>query len=226
MTADGSRPEANCSTVNAPIPLSARFKFSLGFSLVSMALYQLVNRFPLREPQLIEQNAIDLMVPRLEWTVWPYGLLLLTVIVVPLLLSDRWMFARVMWASVFSQTLNLMVWIGYPTMVLRAAAPEGSGLTDRVFRLLFVLDAPNNCFPSAHVAIPAIMAVALARAYPRWQGIIGPVFVLWSFTILTTEQHYAVDWVGGVVSAAIGWWIAKALVVPNRRVVEEPFGSS
>ena len=125
MTADGPRPEANRSTVSAPMPLSLWFEFSLGFSLVSMALYLLVNPFPLREPQLIEQNAIDLMVPRLEWTVWPYGLLLLTVIVVPLLLSDRWMLARVMWASVFSQTLNLMVWIAYPTMVLRAAAPEG-----------------------------------------------------------------------------------------------------
>ena len=68
-----------------------------------------------------------------------------------------------------------------------------------MFRLLLVLDAPNNCFPSAHVAIPAIMAVALARAYRRWQGI---------------------------VSAAIGWWIAKTRVVPQRRVEEEPFGSS
>ncbi|MBA3708887.1 MAG: hypothetical protein H0W83_08730 [Planctomycetes bacterium] len=45
---------------------------------------------------------------------------------------------------------------------------------------------------------------ALAREHPRWRWGIRAVFLAFALTILTTKQHYAVDLVGGLTTAAIG----------------------
>jgi membrane-associated phospholipid phosphatase len=72
-------------------------------------------------------------------------------------------------------------------------------------------DTPANCFPSSHIAIPALSLWALTREHPRlaparWGG-----FLLLSLSILTTKQHYLADFFGGLGAAAIGAIVSMAL---------------
>ncbi|HYE72407.1 MAG TPA: phosphatase PAP2 family protein, partial [Blastocatellia bacterium] len=126
------------------------------------------------------------------------------------------LFRLTLLAYVISCCLNLLIWTLWPTAYPRLSLPEGESLTLSAFHWLHAIDTPANCFPSGHITSPAVGCWALARenqAYRKWIWI---GFALLSVTILTTKQHYAVDLIGGLMSAGIGIALASTVMSLGR----------
>ncbi|MFO1464705.1 MAG: phosphatase PAP2 family protein [bacterium] len=74
-----------------------------------------------------------------------------------------------------------------------------------ILRFFYWIDQPFNCFPSLHVALAVISALAVRRCRPR----LAPLFYLLagivSVSILFMKQHYVLDLVGGL---ALSWLMA------------------
>jgi len=66
---------------------------------------------------------------------------------------------------------------------------------------MYIVDEPNNCFPSLHVSISFLASFVMWRK----SRIEGVFFLIWSAAIsistLTTKQHYVADIIGGTLIA-------------------------
>lgn len=174
-------------------------------AVVSM-VYYLTNHLHWREPLELPLLKPEQQIPFLTWTVWPYLiLLLLTYLLV--LIQKRELFHCSMLALLMGTLLNAVWWIVLPVTYPRPPMPAGEGLTIALYQWLCRIDSPANCFPSAHITLPAIAFHAMLKQHPRLRGLMVSLFALLSLTILTTKQHYLVDLFGGLVTA----WISSRL---------------
>ena len=86
-------------------------------------------------------------------------------------------------------------------------------------KLLYTLDPPTNLFPSVHLAIPMLAALAAWEARRLYGAIAlalcGPIAV----SICVVKQHYAVDGLAGLGLAIVTW---AALIRPARGSYSEP----
>jgi membrane-associated phospholipid phosphatase len=173
-------------------------------TVVNSAGYLLLNAYPPSAPRVLPLTAVDRAVPFLVWTIWPYVALLLSDLVLPLFLRDQRLFQRALVAYGVAIGLNFLVWATLPTTMLRPEVPGGGSLSEGLYRLLIAVDGAGNCFPSAHVTIPAVAVWALARERPWLRVPLWTLLAMASLSILTTKQHYLVDLVGGFATAALG----------------------
>lgn len=172
---------------------------------VLYGLYLVTNHYHLRPPSALPLTAVDLAMPFLAWTVWPYYFLAF-LMGLPLLAKQRSTFLRAVGALICGYSVNLAVFALFPTTYPRPVTPEAAGWTGRVLASLYALDSPANCFPSGHITAPFIGVWAVARDFPALRLLLWPGLALLSLTILTTKQHYAVDLPGGVLTACLGLW--------------------
>ena len=155
-------------------------------------------------PRPLPLTVVDRAVPFLVWTVWPYAALLLSDLVLPLFVRDPRVFRRALAAYGLALGLNFLVWAAFPTTMHRPQVPGGGSPSEALYRLLVAVDGAGNCFPSAHVTIPAVAVWALARERPRWRAPLWAGLALASLSIHTTKQHYLADLAGGFATAALG----------------------
>lgn len=191
----------------------------LPLAVLNATGYLLLNHHPPREPVLLPLTWVDRAVPFLPWTTWVYAALLLSDLALPMLIRDSRVFNDAVRAYFFVLVLNLFTWAVFPTTYPRPPPPPGDSLSERFYRLLMAADTPANCFPSSHVAIPALALWALGREHPRLAPAMWSGFLLLSLSILTTKQHYLVDFFGGLGVAAIGITASMAL---RRRAARSP----
>jgi hypothetical protein len=189
---------------------ASRLRWVLPLALVNTAAYLLVNRHPLFQPAYLPPTPLDRAIPFLAWTVWPYLLLLAADVVLPLLVRERALFKRMLVAYAVAIGANLVIWILLPTAIARPEVLDDT-LSAGTYRLLLAVDGPGNCFPSAHVTIPAVAVWALGRERPRWRGPLWALFAVLSLSILTTRQHYVVDLFGGLATGALGVAVSNRL---------------
>jgi hypothetical protein len=168
-------------------------------------IYYLTNHRHWREPLQLPLLITDHQIPFLMWTVWPYLLLLLLTLL--LVMAERGLFNRSLIAIAFGTMLNAAWWILLPTKYPRPPVPAVEGLTGEIYQWLCSVDSPANCFPSAHITLPAIAFHAIATQHPRLRWWLMTVFALLSVTIFTTKQHYVIDLPGGLMMA----WLAVRL---------------
>lgn len=179
-------------------------------ALVNAAGYVLLNHHPPREPVLLPLTAVDVATPFLVWTTWAYAVLLLSDLALPMCIRDTRVFNDAVRAFLVVLAVNLTVWAAFPTTYPRPPPPQGDSLSEQLYRLLMAADRPTNCFPSSHIAIPALSLWALGREHPRQAPWMWAVFALFSLSILTTKQHYLVDLFGGLGAAALGIRVSRA----------------
>jgi hypothetical protein len=76
-----------------------------------------------------------------------------------------------------------------------------AGFAGWLLRLLHFLDPPLNLFPSLHLALATLAALAALRVWPA----LGAFALVWTACILvavcTTKQHYALDALAGLALA-------------------------
>ena len=182
----------------------ARFALVIALAAINSVGYLVANEYPIFVRHYLPLTSMDRSIPFLVWTVWPYALLLLADIVIPFLLRNRALFDRMLLAYGIAIGTNFLVWSLFPTAIARPDLPSGDGLSDAAYRLLVAIDGPGNCFPSGHITIPVVGVWALGREWPRHRVTFGLVLALFSFSILTTKQHYVVDLLGGCATAMLG----------------------
>ncbi|HJV32722.1 MAG TPA: phosphatase PAP2 family protein, partial [Patescibacteria group bacterium] len=119
-------------------------------------------------------------------------------------LRERRKFRR--FAAVVAGTIafSAAVFVLWPLTIARPDLGFGS-FSDHLLAALYAADRPTNLFPSLHVSLSFLFALAVGDARPR----LRPWALAWAALIavstLLTRQHYLVDVVGGVIVARAGW---------------------
>lgn len=152
---------------------------------------------------------LDGKIPFVPWTWWLYfpsyvASLLLAAAVV----RERTVFARALAAMLLAQGLCAIVFWFVPSSFPRPVDWKGAGLTADALHWMWRVDPPNNTFPSVHVALSTLAALAMweERNPFRYVSMLLALGVV--VTVHTTKQHYWLDTAGGAVVAAVCFWLA------------------
>lgn len=135
------------------------------------------------------------------WSILPMGLLPIFTV------RDPALFRRVALAYSLTIALALTAFVVYPVTSLGfRPEPEvfaGAGFSGWLMHLLCTLDPPMNLFPSLHLALAVLAALAAWRVDPR----LGLLALVWTaciaVAVCTTKQHFVADAVAGVALAAV-----------------------
>jgi hypothetical protein len=185
----------------------------------SLGLYLLVLRWRGPAAALITWTPADELIPFRPGWVWAYLLPYALGPALFMLLTPttfRWFITRGL-VIVF---VSLAVFIAVPTQTAArppAPSPE-EGLTALLYNQMIAIDEPPaNAAPSLHVSLTCLLALALARDYPRWKvAAFGGVVLVWLATLFT-RQHHLIDVVTGILLAlaVVGAW--AVLQRPRKR---------
>jgi PAP2 superfamily len=135
------------------------------------------------------------------WSILPMALLPIFVI------RDPALFRRIALADVAMIAVALAGFVLFPATSLgfrpdAAALPDG-GFPGWLLRLLQFLDPPVNLFPSLHLALATLAALAAWRV----SRILGAFALVWTgciaVSVCTTKQHFAVDAPAGIALALL-----------------------
>jgi membrane-associated phospholipid phosphatase len=191
------------------VTLHRRGAIVLTLAIAQTAIYLWLNHHPLIPSRELPLTAIDRALPFLPWSVWIYLALLSSEGVLALGVRDDATFRRMVVAYTLAMSLAFLTYACWPTRFPRPQAPEPGSWGGAGYRWLVAIDAPECCFPSGHVIVPAIVCFSLARdRRRRWPVIL---FVLLVPSVLTTKQHYFWDVIAGIVIAAAALIVAATL---------------
>jgi len=152
-------------------------------------------------------TALDRLIPFIAASVWVYlwvfpaSLLPLFVVRCPQL------FRRTLLAYGLAIAASLTVFVAFPvtSITLRAdrAALDVTRVSPWAVALLYRLDPPVNLFPSLHLSIVALAALASWKARRSYGAAAGVGVALIAVSICTVKQHFVLDGLGGAALAAV-----------------------
>jgi len=164
-----------------------------------------------RAPRVLAWDAIWIF-PFVSAFVVPYLSAYALPFVAAASLRDRAKFRRFAAVAVGTMAFSAICFILFPLTLARPEIPLAS-LSDRLLAALYAADRPTNLFPSLHVSLSFLFALAVGDARPR----LRPWMIAWAALVavstLFTRQHYLIDVVGGVIVA----WIAWRIYLPKSR---------
>ncbi|MBE5900321.1 MAG: phosphatidic acid phosphatase [Lachnospiraceae bacterium] len=107
----------------------------------------------------------------------------------------------------------LVAFVVYPTTILR---PEiaGGGIWEQLTGVVYIMDAPNNLFPSIHCleSWTCFRGIMQMKNLPKW---VAPVVLIFSLLVFAStvflKQHMVVDMVGAVIVVELGLWISRKI---------------
>jgi hypothetical protein len=146
------------------------------------------------------------------WSILPMALLPIFTVRDPLL------FWRVALAYAAAISVSLAVFIAFPVTCSGFRVPvesvAASGFSGWLLRLLYTLDPPLNLFPSLHLALATLSALAVRRV----DRTVGTVALVWTgciaVSVCTVKQHFVADALAGIALGAL----AYAAIVARRSV--------
>ena len=163
-------------------------------------------KYPLDD--VIKFNNIS-AIPYFYW----YFLIAITAFL--LIRSKKDLYYRYILCSVTGMLLSCAIFIIYPTTVPRPFI-EGNDILTKMVQLIYTIDRPYNCFPSAHVIYAVIISLFLYK-YKHdsiW-------FNIWNITSCLSimastvfmKQHYLPDVVSGAIIGVILFAIYEGTIV-------------
>lgn len=202
-----ARTRAGTLRIRLPI-LPMYFDRKLGYTLVwapYIAAYQLVNRYPLREPVELTMTGLDRAIPFVPELLPLYVSYLLYYFWTVARLRDDREVSRVFYATHLQLAVSLVVFVLYPVRMPRELfyTAASYGWADTFWRWF---DAPNNCLPSLHASNVMLLMQVNAERPGR-----VPALALGAAIIASTlfvKQHYAVDLAAG----ALVYLLARAFL--------------
>lgn len=155
---------------------------------------------------------LDGSIPLIPWTVSIY-LVCYGFWVVNYILAahqdpeEAWQFFA---GEFLAKMVCLVCFLLLPTAIAR---PEitGTDFWSRLLSLVYLLDSPDNLFPSIHCLVSWFCCIAVRKnpKIPRWYKGFSLVFTLLvCISTLTTRQHVIVDTFSGVLLAEAAYRIA------------------
>jgi len=141
-------------------------------------------------------------IPFVDWTVVIY-LSVFILIGVGIFILAREERGRATVTVLLLIAIHLVIFYFHPTLLPRNRLVPGADW-QWVYRILWALDSPRNCFPSLHVSVAMLATLMLWRRH-KFMGLVFFVWVLAvALSTLTTKQHYVADVVwGGLLAVAV-----------------------
>lgn len=176
-------------------------------------IYGLLNRTWFNKKPYIWELPIDRKIPVIPWTVYIYHTWFPLMIVVFYIMAifNKPVFYHLVRAYSLGSVLCFLVFLFFQNEVPRHDRLEGPGFARSLLRSTRLVDNPYNGFPSIHVFTSSVCVAGLIA------GGLNPIFtavsVLWFILIIittvTTKQHVVIDIPGGILFAAISWFLIK-----------------
>lgn len=192
---------------------------------VSLVLFQLVlfyaNRLIQGEPHIIG-NYIDDAIPFNAWFIIPYYAWYLLIFIVPYYayLKDKNKFYKYIICYVVITLVANVVFIAYPSMVVRPDF-KTTGILTFLTNFIYWIDNPaTNCLPSLHCAISMLFVLivcTMKNTNTKFKIFIFIMSVLIMFSTLFTKQHVFLDLVTGDILALIVYII----FMNNKKLVKK-----
>lgn len=122
-------------------------------------------------------------------------------------MDDR-LFRKFFTATLAVILTSMVFYVVFPTYVERPTI-TGSGWAADLLRFVYRSDGLYNAFPSGHIYITTLVALFYSRWFPRswWAWVI--IVIMMSLSTLFTGQHYALDPLGGIAVAVLGYLFAS-----------------
>jgi hypothetical protein len=173
-------------------------KVIVPIALAQTVVYLTINHCPLFTPRELPLTAIDKAIPFWPWTMWAYLGFIVGQMGLAIAVRDRALFRLALLAYGIAMGTTFLVHLFWPTRIERPDPAEDGTFQTWAFRVMLECDAPNSCFPSAHICGTVVIFWAYWRD-GRWLGSWLLFFALpiLTLSILTTKQHYFWDWLGG-----------------------------
>ena len=160
-------------------------------------------------------SAIDASIPFVAGTVWLY-LLVFPASLLPLfLVRSQDLFRRAMAAYAVAIAASLVLFAAIPVtsagLRVDPASLDRTRFSSWAVAELYAIDPPFNLFPSLHLSIAALAALAAWKARRLFGAVALGGVTLIAVSIATVKQHFVVDALGGAALAAI---IYAAILAP------------
>jgi membrane-associated phospholipid phosphatase len=150
--------------------------------------------------------AVDRFFPLVPPWALVYGALYLFLILLPVIvIQQRDLIDRTVWAYLTIWTLSYVFFLLYPTIAPRPAEVTGDGFAVWGLRFLYDADPPYNCFPSLHVAHSFVSALACIRVHRALGLAAVSCASLVAISTLLIKQHYVVDVIAGIFLAVAAY---------------------
>jgi membrane-associated phospholipid phosphatase len=181
-------------------------------------VYQLVNRFPIFQPEELPFSTIDQLIPFMPVLLPLYVLYLPFFWWTGVRSEDDSTLNRFFYATHLQLILCATIWLLYPVRMPRELfyMAESYGWADTFWRWF---DDPNNCFPSLHAANGLLFIHFNWRRPLRWFHTAVGVGIILSTVFV--KQHYVIDVAAGGIVYLIALGFLSKLQVYERRPVSD-----
>ncbi len=157
---------------------------------------------------------IDSKIPFNIWFIIPYSIWYFLIFIVPYYLytRDKDSFIRYIYAYIYCTLVANLIFIIYPTTVIRPEVASTNVLT-WMAHVIFTIDTPPlNCFPSLHFAMSLLFITFICEnknIKKITQIIITIISILIMIATLFVKQHVFIDVVSGVLIATVIYFLVK-----------------
>jgi len=181
---------------------------ALAYAVFS-ALYLGAPLTGLRDALVLTPSAVDARIPFVDWSIWVYlsQFPLLGLVFWKAADSPAW--GRSLRSMLVATLLSVAVFVALPTRLDRGPIDGTAAVAAIAFAALYLFDPPSNCFPSLHVSLALLGALAFWPARRRltlgclaWAALIAA-------STLTTRQHVLIDVAGGAAVALAAHWLTR-----------------
>lgn len=191
-----------------PLGFAARYALGLLMAVLGVGSYVLVGGATLARANVDFMTQLDRAIPFVPWTVWFYlPLFIFNFHLAIWSIRDRQAYLRTMLSLCMAWLVASVIFYLLPAAYPRPRLLDDGTIASQLLMFLHGFDAPNNTFPSLHVADMGVVALGAYRDDQRRGRLVLALSVLPALSILTTKQHFLADLVGGALLA----WGAHAL---------------
>ncbi len=177
---------------------------------VVASLYYLGSFITLFDAKIISLTAIDHYVKPHFLAVWIYMSFFLLLFLTVYLSNkkDMILFIKLI---LMNSIISLIVFIFFPTFIIDSdyyMLQKESPISFKVLSFVIDNDVRSNCFPSLHIANSLLATFFLLRIKNKLLSFISCIwFLLITWSVLSTGQHYFYDILGGVLLSIITYFI-------------------
>jgi membrane-associated phospholipid phosphatase len=179
--------------------------------IVTVSLYFPINR--LASGGVALETALDPYIPLAPIWIVPYlGALVLFILILlwAYLRMPAEMFAAFAASNLIASGVAYVIYLAYPTYVLRPTI-SGTDTLSRWVKWLYASDRAYNAFPSGHTFYTVLAWLFLWRWQPRIRPATTAVAALVLLSTLFTKQHNIPDLIGGIALALASFWLGTGL---------------
>lgn len=157
-------------------------------------------------------NTMDLplerTIPMVPAFIFGYLLIYVCLALLYVLLDEYKQFKFANGAFLWVTTIHFAIFFLYPVrMVYRPDMTGMPGWVNQLTSWYFLLDYPNNCFPSLHVAYPFLGTLVLWHFKRGWAWAFAAMTIIIAMSVVLIKQHYILDAVAAIIVTSISYWI-------------------